>query len=315
MTVLLTGVSSFTGYWFARELSANGERVIGTLTRPRSAYGGLQAQRLDALGDRIEWMEGVRFGDPRFCRLIESEGVDVVGAHGAQVEGYRDPKFPYLQATASNTHHVEEVCEALARRRGRLIVTGSVFEAHEGIGSDSGRTFSAYGLSKTLTWEVFRFFCVETGVPVVKFVIPNPFGPFEEERFTAYLMRRWSVGEIAEVRTPLYVRDNIPVQWLARAYARTVAGEPRELVEVVSPSGYVESQGAFSHRVAQEVRARTGWQCELVIAATQSIEEPMVRINAEPLVGDEVGSEAGAWDAFVDWYVAARRFGAPSSST
>ena len=40
-------------------------------------------------------------------------------------------------------------------------------------------------------------------------MIPNPFGPYEEPRFMAYLMKTWLKGEVARVQTPRYVRDNI----------------------------------------------------------------------------------------------------------
>ena len=46
-----------------------------------------------------------------------------------------------------------------------------------------------------------------------KFVIPDPF--FEEPRFYNYLVQSWLKAEVPAVRTPLYVRDNIPVDLLA----------------------------------------------------------------------------------------------------
>ena len=61
------------------------------------------------------------------------------------------------------------------------------------------------------------FYCEAAGLPLGKFVIPNPFGPFEEPRFCAYLIRQWQAGQAAEVRTPAYVRDNIHVDLLEQA--------------------------------------------------------------------------------------------------
>ncbi len=65
------------------------------------------------------------------------------------------------------------------------------------------------------------------GVAVSKFVIANPFGPFEEPRFGAYLVNTWRKGEVAEVRTPRYLRDNIHVDLLALAYAKFVRRRSR----------------------------------------------------------------------------------------
>ena len=78
--------------------------------------------------------------------------------------------------------------------------------------------FSAYGLSKALTAQVFRYYCGRAGLSLGKFVIPNPFGPYEEPRFTAYLMKNWLTGGTPSCSSPAYVRDNIHVSLLAKAY-------------------------------------------------------------------------------------------------
>ena len=65
-------------------------------------------------------------------------------------------------------------------------MTGSVFEQDEGVGNAPMAAFSPYGLSKGLTAQAFRYGCGTLDVPLGKFVIPNPFGPFEEPRFCHY---------------------------------------------------------------------------------------------------------------------------------
>jgi UDP-glucose 4-epimerase len=101
----------------------------------------------------------------------------------------------------------------------RVVVTGSVFEPGEGEGDEALDAFSPYGLSKSFTAETFRYLCRRQGASFGKFVIPNPFGPFEEERFTTSLVRSWRRGERPTVRTPDYTRDNIHVSLLSLAYA------------------------------------------------------------------------------------------------
>ena len=83
-----------------------------------------------------------------------------------------------------------------------MLLSGSVFEGGEGAGSQGLPDFSPYGLSKALTAQVFRFDCGRAGLGLGKFVIPNPFGPYEEPRFTAYLMKNWLAGEHAELLQP-----------------------------------------------------------------------------------------------------------------
>ena len=93
---------------------------------------------------------------------------------------------------------------------------------------------------------MLRHFTGEQGIALGKFVIPNPFGPYEEPRFTSFLIRMWSEGKTPVVGTPAYLRDNIHVSLLARAYADFVGrlSGNRE-VHRHGPCGYVERQGAL----------------------------------------------------------------------
>jgi UDP-glucose 4-epimerase len=127
----------------------------------------------------------------------------------------------------------------------------------------------------------------------------------EEERFTAYLLRAWHAKKSAAVKTPDYVRDNMPVDLLAEVYTRfadRVVSQLRPELRT-NPSGFIESQGAFAHRVAREVRKRLHWPCELDLACQKDFSEPFMRMNFEPatLLVPE-WSETGFWDSFVEFY-------------
>ena len=302
--VLLTGASSFTGLWFARALHAAGHHVVAPLRRARADYrGNVRAQRVEQLGRVAECSVGTVFGDDRFLDLCRSGSWDLLCHHAAEVGDYRSPSFDVAGALAANTRSFSEVLAAMPGLRG-VILTGSVFEADEGAGTAPLRAFSLYGVSKGVTADLVRFYCEAAGVTFAKFVIPNPFGPFEEPRFCAYLLRRWQGGEAAEVRTPAYVRDNIHVDLLAGAYAafaeRVAAGTG---FMRTSPSGYVETQGAFAHRFAGEIGRRTGLDCRVTLAHQTEFPEPPVRINTDPLQF-RGWSETAAWDAVADYYAA-----------
>ena len=156
-----------------------------------------------------------------------------------------------------------------------------------------------------MTWQVLRYYCLQAEIPLAKFVIPNPFGPFEEERFTAYLLRCWNSKKVAAIKTPDYVRDNIPVDLLAEVYLRfagQVATQPVPQKRV-NPSAYIESQGAFAQRVAREVQSRLQWPCELELARQTDFSEPFMRVNSEPAVRQvPEWNEAAFWDSFVAFY-------------
>lgn len=307
MRILLTGASSFTGLWFAQHLAAAGHEVIATLRRPAQEYSGLRRERIELLRKAGELWEGCEFGsEPFLAMLAKRRGIEVLCHHAATVENYRSPEFDIAAAFAANTRRGREVLRCLADSGGKaVVITGSVFEADEGAGTEPRRAFSPYGVSKAVTAQFFRYWCDALGLPLGKFVIPNPFGPYEEPRFCAYLVQSWSRGETPVVKTPSYVRDNIHVDLLASAYAAFVervagaSGLSRE-----SPSGYVESQGAFAVRFGKEIGVRLGLPCPVGIAEQTDFSEPMVRINtgrAGPLKWDE----PKAWDRLAEYYAKA----------
>ncbi len=311
MRVLLTGGSSFTGAWFARALAACGHEVVAPVRGTRDGYAGVRGERVRMLEACSEVVWECAFGDERFMALAGA-GADVLCHHAAQVGDYRSPDFDIAGAVAANTRNLRATLGAMqaAGLRG-VLHTGSVFEQDEGAGTLPLRAFSAYGLSKGLSAQVIAHHAGELGMAQAKFVIPNPFGPLEEPRFCAYLMRCWKEGRVAEVKTPGYVRDNIHVGLLAAAYVDlaerlAAGGAPGHL----GPSGYVEQQGAFTERFAREMRARSALACEVALPEQAEFGEPMVRINADPALPAVLArplsalgwSEAGAWDAIAAYY-------------
>lgn len=252
------------------------------------------------------------FGSDAFLAVVRagSSGFDVVCHHGADVTNYRSPDFDPHRAAAANLYRLPEVMRALMERGcARLVLTGSIFEHREGAGSAPMRAFSPYGLSKTLTAAAAEFYAGREGFTFEKFVIPNPFGPYEEPRFTAYLMRCWLKRETARVQTPRYVRDNIPVTLLAKAYAAFVgacpcAGEVRRL----NPSFYPESQGAFAERVQRQMASRLDLPCDLDLMEQTDFSEPAVRINTDLQDPAALGwNEAEAWNELAAYYCTAVR--------
>jgi hypothetical protein len=101
------------------------------------------------------------------------------------------------------------------------------------------------------------------------------------------------------------VRDNIHVDLLALAY--------RQMVEALAdspgyarfgPSGYVESMGEFSHRVATEISKRIGRPCPLRLETQTDFSEPMARVNADRVDASALDwSESAAWDKLADYYL------------
>lgn len=304
MKVLLTGASSFTGYWFARELAAAGHHVVAPSKSARQDYSGIRGERVTQLATSVEIVWSAPFGETKFMDLLDNP-VDLFCHHAARVAGYRSPDFDVGAALAENTRNLPQVLQTLQHSGLQgVVLTGSVFEAGEGAGEPPLRAFSPYGVSKAITAAVMSYWCAVLKLPLGKFVIPNPFGPFEEPRFLSSLINTWRKGNVAEVRTPRYIRDNIHVDLLAKVYrgfAEATVNGPT--FARVNPSGYVESQGAFAQRFAREVGPRLGLNASVKLLEQTDFSEPMMRVNTEPVDGVVFGwNEVQAWDQIAAFY-------------
>lgn len=308
MKILLTGASSFTGYWFAEAFVSAGHHVVaplrGTLD---SANNPERGERLRRLRGRVDFVPDCVFGATRFIDIAGSGDFDVLCHHGAEVGDYRSPDFDIPSAVRKNTLNLRAVLRAMSGR-GLLgvVLTGSFFEFDEGAGSQPLVAFSAYGVSKGLTAQIVRHQCHEIGMRYGKFVIPHPFGPLEQPRLGAYLARTWAEGGVAEIKTPAYIRDNIHVGLLARCYRHFVEETAQSSsVRKLNPSGYVESQGAFVERMAHEIGRRVGRDCRVALLRQTQFLEPVMRVNTDPAVPYADGwDEAAAWDEYARQFAA-----------
>lgn len=305
MKILFTGSSSFTGFWFIQELAKNGHTVIATFQNSLGNYSGIRKERILQLQKLCQCQFECPFGTSPFLQLINDKGPwDLLCHHAAHVTNYKSPDFDVVAALQQNTFNALPVLKELQNKEcNKVLLTGSIFEQDEGAGSQ--RAFSPYGLSKGLTHQHFRYYTESLGMKLGKFVIPNPFGPYEEPRFTSYLINSWKEGKTPKVATPAYVRDNIHVDLLAKGYA-TFAGSLSKAPgqEFLRPSGYPESQGAFTQRFATEMAKRLPFACPFELQEQSDFPEPRVRINTDLLTSkDYAWHEKSAWDSLATYYL------------
>ena len=302
MRILLTGASSFTGAWFAAALAGDGHQVTATLQRRISDYANLEARRIAMLQSAgVRLVEQASYGNAVMLDLA-GQGFDRLCFHASDVREYRSADFDLGRAMQSNLAGMRAAClAATAAGTQRLIWTGTVFEPGEARGDRLDEAITPYGLSKWLSWQALAFYAAEAGLALGKFIVPNPFGPLEQERFCTYLVKKWHEDETAEVRTPDYIRDNIPVDKLARAYADFVALPPQAAgAERCGPSGYVESQGEFTARFAREIGSRLGLAAAFSLARQSDFPEPLTRINLGEV--EVQWDEARFWDSLAADY-------------
>lgn len=302
MRILLTGASSFTGAWFAAALASDGHQVTGTLQRRIGDYADLESRRIAMLQQAgVTLVEQASYGNAVMMDLI-GQGFDRLCLHASDVRDYRSADFDLGRAMQSNLAGMRAAClAAKAAGTQRLIWTGTVFEPGEARGDRLDEAITPYGLSKWLTWQALEFYAAEAGLALGKFIVPNPFGPLEQERFCTYLVKSWARSDTPEVRTPDYIRDNIPVDKLARGYAQFVALPAQAAgAEHCGPSGYVESQGQFTARFAREIGNRLNLPAPFTLARQSDFAEPLIRIN---LGGVQVQwDEARFWDRLAQDY-------------
>lgn len=302
--ILLTGGSSFTGFWIAKALAQAGYEVIAPVTRHPGGYEGLRAERVERLAAYARVVFEAPFGSPAFLTLI-TDGVDLLAHHAADIPNYRSPNYDVVSGVGRNLAGAERVLSALADVGATgVIVTGTTFEVGEGGPAPHDMALSPYGLSKTLTSEALRHFALWRGLKFGKFVIAAPFGPFEEGRFAWSLFQRWFVGQPGHVKTPRYIRDNIPAPLLGQAYASLSeglleSGGPTQLT--LRPSGIVGTQEFFANVVANEMRSRLGLACDIELSSQLHFVEPEVCINTDCWI-PRGGLPATFWDAYAAYY-------------
>lgn len=298
-TVLLTGASSFTGLWLAEALAHEGWRVVAPLRRARADYSGLRAERVERLTLSAERVFEAPVESTAFRRLIADARPTLFAHHAADIPGYRSPDYDVQAGVARNLAGLPEAVAAFAAAGGQAVLaTGTYFESGEGGG---GEAASPYGLSKALTNAAQRELAHDAGLAFGKFVIPAPFGPWEEGRLVWSLFQAWTEHRPAEIRTPDYVRDHVPAPYLAMAYAEAANRMLESGTDLAfRPSGFVERIGDFARRVAGHVRMQTELACEIVEHPQIVFPEPLRRANSEPCLEDE--DTQAFWDIYIEYY-------------
>jgi UDP-glucose 4-epimerase len=318
MNILLTGASSFTGYWFASKLAEAGHKLVTPLRREPGQYEGVGAERVRRLSLVADIVPHCAFGSPRFLALVGERDFDVLCHHAAEGRDAASADFDVAGALAAGTLNLRRILP-LMRERGLKAVaaTGSVLEPDEGAGPSPRAAHSPYGLASRFSFETLKYWSDVAGVPASKFVVAQAFGPFEEPRFVDYALRRWAEGEAVEVLAPNHLGDHIHADLLGLAYAdfigRIGQGGPAQRF---GPCGYLETRGAFAERLARELGARLGYESRVARVARIDAGEPPPRFNADSVDAEALGwREDLAWEALASYY-RRRGFGAkavPSS--
>ncbi|MCS7266901.1 MAG: NAD(P)-dependent oxidoreductase [Geminicoccaceae bacterium] len=310
MRALVTGVSSFTGAWFALALVARGFAVTGVHRRARTDYPPEAQARLALLEGRVALLRAPALDSEPVRDALARERPRLLCLHGAEVGAHRAAGFDVLGAVARTTAGIDRLLDRFAGAGGRaVLVTGSVFEAEEGRGAAPLRAVNPYGLAKTLTWQVLRFAVERRNLALGKFVVAHPVGPFDKPTgLVPDLLAAWRRGEAAVLRRPRLVRDFLAIDGLAAAYARAALAllEHGHRVHLV-PSLWPEPVRAFARRLSAAIGPRLSVRCTVREAEPpEPSEEPTVRTGLHDLC-----ALVPAWDPEAFWNAFARSIQRP----
>ncbi len=304
--LLLFGISSFTGYWFAQAASTSGFGVVGVLTKPLTSYDPLRSARLKRLGSSVELIESAPLGSDNLLAAVRRlKHVDVVGWHHAVVGDFKSASYPIGQAIDSALQGIPALAEALTERGCRgAAISHSVFEADRGLPA-GGLPIGRYGIAKRAVGDALSLFSAQLGWETAHFVICNPVGPFENLRLTAYLVREWSHGRIPSLQAPHWTRDNIPVDLLATRYADALEGLLQGTGGLFTPSYWPMKNREWAHKIAENFAPRLGLNCRLAETEVLDESEPRIRMGVEKIHPPPSWRESEFWDRYAAFYAAA----------
>ncbi|MBI1818524.1 MAG: NAD-dependent epimerase/dehydratase family protein [Deltaproteobacteria bacterium] len=238
LVAAVTGASSFTGLWIARELQARGWEVHALCPRAADEYAGLRGLRVQLLQESVRVHFDVRAEDGGFARWVRSHRPAVWVHHHHWMEAFRSPDYDVAAATRIGLDPLPDLVAALAESAAHgVIYSGSFFEPGEG-GNSVEAAATPYAHSKRAVWEALARLATSAGVLVSKIVIPNPIGPLEnDERVVPTLIRHTLTRTKFVLNTPAAVSDYLPWSHLARIYEQVA----RDLIDgrgrIVRPAG------------------------------------------------------------------------------
>jgi len=254
------------------------------------------------LQNHVSPLWGVRSGSDTFYRLIDEESWDAICLHASYVTDHQSPEFPVEYAVTQNTRGMDFFVPLLKNKQTPIIWTGTYYEANEGEGSNPRVDISPYARSKRLSWERLNKLARKSGVPVGKFVMPNPFGPWEGKGLTHYLIRSWLREDTPTINKPDSVLDNCPVDLLAFEYTKYVEMNHEVLKpSILKPSFYVMSTYEFACRLKDAFKRCSNSGVALLSLKPADSEITFSRFNETKILDLNAWSENDFWMNYMGW--------------
>jgi GDP-4-dehydro-6-deoxy-D-mannose reductase len=221
--IVITGVSSFVGHHLARFWALRGHHVIGTISRPRDQYEGIEAKRIGAIEPFVE-IFGLDLREPRDTAvLVDRRAPSLWIHHAGFATDYGSLDYDLELAHVINVAPLAALYGALRGGRCGVIITGSSAEyAAVDIGnreSDACAPDTPYGLSKLTQTLRARQFAGQTGVPTRVARLFIPFGQLDNPRkLLSQAVMKLGAGEPIALSPCAQQRDFLGIGDMCAAY-------------------------------------------------------------------------------------------------
>ena len=306
--ILLTGGSSFTGFWFARRLVESGFSVCCPLPNDKRSYEGIKKRRLDTLAETVDLFYNIPFGSVEFINLLDGHFENLC-LHGAFVKGYQNNDFGFGKAVGQNLNEIDRVFEK-AKQNGCLgiIWTSSIFEdavnTDEEFSKGSALPWFKYALSKKISYLSAREIALNSGLSFLRYIIPNPFGPYEDKKLTFHIIKSLHLGNDVSLKTPYYIRDMIHVEHLASDYVRCIQSLDGLCESSTNrPSEYPLSIMEFATILCEEYNKRYGSNHKVIKSEQENHKEPAKMFNNQKgRLSLPDYDDAKSWDHIFQYY-------------
>lgn len=286
----MTGASSFSGAYIAKEFLNQGHEVISISISNYENFPikRMRIQELQKLRKKLFTIQIDEF------KNISREVYDILVLHGSSMENRKSVNFD-VTAAVDRTVAITKI---ISRSQiGTVIHTGTFSEPHESI-YDNPESLDSYSTSKSIIYDEHKK--IFDGFPVHKYVLPNPFGKMQNENIFTSAMTTWKKGDIFLLQKPWLVRDFVPADLIARDYvkfAKNLHHLPHSYAIKRAPSLYVCTLRGMVEKLAYTARRLSGLTCEITLQdnmMTSDLSEPRIRINRDVV-------ELVSWNEEVWW--------------
>lgn len=297
--ILFTGVSSFSGFHFVREMSSEQNiKIFCLVSKKITNYTSLKRKRIDLIkkNKNVKLIFNVKFGDKNFIRILKEKKFEIICFHHAYTKNYsNDEKFNFSKSIKENLNNVENVFSNI-RKNSTIIISNSYFQDSR---NKKYKSFSKYGISKNITYEAYKNFSNLYKLKYKSIFINNPWGVFEEKKLNYYLIKNWLEKKEVIIKNPLYVRDNINIEKLSENY-KNLAFSKNTKIEYY-PSGYCCSNKVFIEALRSAFEKFFTIKTRVKYLKNNINKEPLIRKNGK-IILKKINFDKKLDDYFLYYY-------------